>query len=57
MMEGSGRMSSFEISDCSVFGSIAGGEYTQAVIGDPACAVSMDYRSSLSIAEALFDAA
>lgn len=50
MMEGSGRMSSFEISDCSVSDGIAGGEYTHAVIGDLACAVSVDCRSDVSIA-------
>ena len=58
MMEGSDVMSSFEISDCSVSGSIAGGgEHTAAVVGDPACAVSVDCRSDVSIVEALPDAA
>ena len=58
MMEGSDVMSSFEISDCSVSGSIAGGgEHTAAVVGDPACAVSVGCRSDVSIAEVLPDAA
>lgn len=58
MMEGSDVMSSFEISDCSVSGSIVGGgEHTAAVVGDPACAVSVDCRSDVSIVEALPDAA
>lgn len=48
MMEGSDVMSSFEISDCSVSGSIVG--------GDPACAVSVDCQSDVAIAEALPDA-
>ena len=58
MMEGSDVMSSFAISDCSVSGSIVGGgEHTGAVVGDPACAVSVDCRSDVSITEALSDAA
>lgn len=58
MMEGSDVTSSFEIRDCSVSGSITGGgEYTNAVVGDPACAVSVDCRSDVSVAEALSDAA
>ena len=43
MMEGSDVVSSFEIHGCSVSGNIlGGGEYTDAVVGDPACAVSVD---------------
>ncbi len=58
MMEGSDLMSSFEIHDCAVSGSIAGGgDYIAAVVGDPACAVSVDCRSDVSLAEALPDAA
>ena len=33
------------------------GEHTAAVVGDPACAVSVDCRSDVSIAKALPDAA
>lgn len=58
MMEGSDVSSAFEISDCSVSGSItSGGEYTNAVVGDPACAVSVDCKSDVTIAEALSNAA
>ena len=58
MMEGSDVMSSFEIHDCSVSGSIVGGgEYTGEVVGDPACAVSVDCESNISITEALDNAA
>ena len=58
MMEGSDVMSSFEIRDCSVSGTImGGGAYTDAVAGDPACAVSVDCRSDVSITEALSNAA
>lgn len=58
MMEGSDVMSSFEISGCSVSGSIVGGgEHTGAVVGDPACAVSVDCLSDMVLAEALPDAA
>ena len=43
MMEGSDVMSVFEISDCSVSGTITGGgEYVDAVVGDPASAVSVE---------------
>ena len=50
MTEGSDMTSSFEISGCSVSGSIVGGgAYTDAVVGDPASAVS--------IAQTLSDAA
>lgn len=58
MMEGSDVMSSFEIHDCAVSGSIVGGgAYTDAVVGDPACAVSVDCQSDVSITEVLSDAA
>ena len=58
MMEGSDVMSSFEIHDCSVSGSITGGgEYTGAVVGDPACAVSVDCESDMTMTEAANDAA
>ena len=58
MMEGSDIMSSFEIKDCSVSGSIVGGgAYTDAVVGDPACAVSVDCQSDVSIVQPLPDAA
>ena len=58
MMEGSDVMSSFEIHDCSVSGSIVGGgEYTDAVVSDPACAVSVDCQSDMSLTEAVPDAA
>ena len=43
MMEGSDVMSVFEISDCSVSGTITGGgEYVDAVVGDLASAVSVE---------------
>ena len=56
--KGSDVMSSFEIRDCSVSGSIVGGgEYTDAVVGDPACALSVDCQSDMSITETVSDAA
>lgn len=58
MMEGSDIMSSFEISACSVSGSIVGGgAYTNAVVGDPACAVSVDCQRDVNVSESLSDAA
>ena len=58
MMEDSDIMSAFEIHDCAVSGSITGGgEYTDAVVGDPACAVSVDCKSDMIIENALPDAA
>ena len=58
MMEGCDIMSSFEIKDCSVSGGIVGGgAYTDAVVGDPACAVSVDCQSDVSIVQPLPDAA
>jgi hypothetical protein len=48
MMEGSEVMSSFEIKECSVSGSITGGrEHVGAVVGDPACAVSVDCEGGM----------
>ncbi len=53
MMEGSDVMSSFEIHECSVSGNIVGGgEHTDAVVGDPACAVSVDCQSDMNVTEA-----
>ena len=58
MMEGSDVMSSFEIRECSVSGNIVGGgEHTDAVAGDPACAVSIDCQSEMNITESLPGAA
>ncbi|MBR1684210.1 MAG: hypothetical protein IJ708_03665 [Clostridia bacterium] len=58
MMEGSDVMSSFDIHDCSVSGSITGGgEYTGEVVGDPSCAVSVDCESDMTMTEAANDAA
>ncbi|MBQ8094580.1 MAG: hypothetical protein IJ242_13560 [Clostridia bacterium] len=58
MMEGSDVMSSFEVHDCSVSGSIAGGgECTDTVVGDPTCAVSVDCSSDVSITDARRNAA
>ncbi len=51
-------MSSFEVHECSVSGSIVGGgEYTDVVVGDPACAVSVDCQSDMIISGAVPDAA
>ncbi len=48
MMEGSDVMSVFEISDCSVSGTITGGgEYVDAVVGDPASAISVDCEGGM----------
>lgn len=50
MMEGSDVMSSFAISDCAVSGTITGGdEHVDAVVGDPACAVSIVCEGGMSI--------
>ena len=58
MMEGSDVMSSFEIYECFVSGSIVGGgENIDAVVGDPCCAVSVDCQSDMSITQAVPDAA
>lgn len=58
MMEGSEVMSSFVISDCSVTGNITGGgEYVDAVVGDPACAVSVDCEGGMTVPLAVDNAA
>lgn len=58
MMEGSDQMSSFIISDCAVSGSISGGgNYVDAVVGDPACAASVDCQGGMTITPALDTAA
>ncbi len=58
MMEGSDVMSSFEVSDCVVSGSITGGgEYIDAVIGDPACAVSVACEGGMTVSPAMASAA
>ena len=58
MMEGSDQMSSFIISDCAVSGSISGGgNYVDAVVGDPACAASVDCQGGMTITSALDTAA
>ena len=58
MMEGSDQMSSFIISDCAVSGSITGGgNYVDAVVGDPACAASVDCQGGMTITPALDPAA
>ena len=58
MMEGSEVMSSFKISDCVVSGSITGGgNNVDAVVGDPACAVSVDCEGSMTFSSAQATAA
>ena len=58
MMEGSEVMSSFKISDCVVSGSITGGgNNVDAVVGDPACAVSVDCEGGMTFSSALATAA
>ena len=58
MMEGSDQMSSFIVSDCAVSGSISGGgNYVDAVVGDPACAASVDCQGGMTITPALDPAA
>ena len=50
MMEGSDMMSSFAVSDCAVSGSITGGgSNVGAVVGDPACAVSVDCEGGMTV--------
>ena len=50
MMEGSDVMSSFEIKDCTVYGTFAGGwENVNAVVGDPACAVVVSCEGGMTI--------
>ena len=58
MMEGSEVMSSFKISDCVVSGSISGGgNNVDAVVGDPACAVSVDCEGGMTFSSAQATAA
>lgn len=58
MMEGSDQMSSFIVSDCAVSGSISGGgNYVDAIVGDPACAASVDCQGGMTITPALETAA
>ena len=53
MMEGSEVMSSFKISDCVVSGSITGGgNNVDAVVGDPACAVSVNCEGGMTFSPA-----
>lgn len=57
MMEESDVMSSFEMRDCAVSGSIVGGgTYTDAVVGDPSCVISVNCQSDVSITEVMSDA-
>ena len=50
MMEGSDVMSSFIVSNCAVSGSITGGgNHVDAVVGDPACAVSVDCEGGMTL--------
>ncbi len=58
MMEGSDVMSSFAVSDCVVSGNITGGgNYVDAVVGDPACAVSVSCEGGMTVSPALAAAA
>ena len=58
MMEGSDVMSSFTVTGCSVSGTITGGrEHVDAVVGDPACAVSVDCEGGMTVSAALDTAA
>ena len=58
MMEVSEVMSSFKISDCVVSGSITGGgNNVDAVVGDPACAVSVDCEGGMTFSSAQATAA
>ena len=53
MTEGSDVMSSFAVSGCKVSGSITGGgEHVGAVVGDPACAVSVDCEGGMTLSSA-----
>ena len=50
MMEGSDTMSSFEIKDCIVSGTITGGgNFIDPVVGDPACAVSVACEGGMTL--------
>jgi len=58
MMGGSDVMSSFVISGCSVSGTIeGGGNNVGEVVGDPACAVSVDCEGGMTVSAALDTAA
>jgi hypothetical protein len=58
MMEGSNVMSSFTVRDCTVSGSISGGgNNVGAVVGDPACAVSVDCEGGMTFSPSLAAAA
>ena len=58
MMEGSDVMSSFVVTDCTVSGSITGGgDFVDAVVGVPACAVSVDCEGGMTVSPALDTAA
>lgn len=58
MAEGSDVTSSFSVTDCTVSGSITGGgDHVNAVVGDPACAVSVDCQGGMTISPALDAAA
>ena len=53
MSEGSDVMSSFTVSGCKVSGSITGGgNHVDAIIGDPACAVSVDCEGGMTVSPA-----
>ena len=53
MSEGSDVMSSFTVSGCKVSGSITGGgNHVEAIIGDPACAVSVDCEGGMTVSSA-----
>lgn len=50
MMEGSDVMSAFEVKDCSVSGTITGGgSFVDSVVGDPACAVSVECKGGMTL--------
>ena len=50
MMEGSDVMSVFEVKDCAVSGTITGGgSFVDSVVGDPACAVSVDCKGGMTL--------
>ena len=50
MMEGSDVMSSFEIRECAVSGRITGGgESIGSVVGDPACAKTIECDGGMEI--------
>ena len=50
MMEGSDVMSSFAVRDCKVSGSITGGgSNIGAVVGDPACSISVDCEGGMTM--------